>query len=626
MKVWRYSRWDGSQAAFTLDAEQALDALGDGMMEGLSLAEALDWMRRAGFELAGLDLRVMGLEELMDELRGELRALEQQVRMDQATDELRRRLDEILDREERAQRETSGYESRRMNEFLERRHAPAQKLSERIERFRDWSFGDEAAGEAFAELLEELDRLRGLEDFLREHGARFRGSQPADYETAQRIRERMQALERLLRDLAEGNLEPLDPEQLGELLSQDALRSLIVLRDLEPTLRRAGFLRDGQRGAELTPKAIRRIGAQALAAVYGALRKGSPGVHDTTHNGVGLPRPDETRPWQFGDAFDVDVVRSLLNAVKRNARDPIAPATTRSRAQGGRPASGAAEGRGARSPQASEASAQRGEAERSSSVPKASEAHQDAGASRQIRRNDGLEGRRSAAAANRPAPFGAPANLAISWQQEDLEVRETDYHTRCTTVLALDMSWSMSWAGRFPAAKRVALALDHLIRTRYPRDHFFVVGFSTRARELRIPELPEASWDMGEPFTNLQEALMVAERLIARHPSPSAQVLVITDGQPTAYFRGRELRVEWPMGFGGVSPHAAAETLQQVRRITRRGVTINTFMLDASPELIGFVEQMTRINKGRALYTSPARLGSYVMVDYLSRRRRQRTA
>jgi uncharacterized protein with von Willebrand factor type A (vWA) domain len=210
---------------------------------------------------------------------------------------------------------------------------------------------------------------------------------------------------------------------------------------------------------------------------------------------------------------------------------------------------------------------------------------------------------------------------SISWSMEDLEVREMDHHTQCTTVLALDMSWSMSWAGRFPAAKRVALALDHLIRTRYPRDHFFVVGFSTRARELRIPELPEATWDMGEPFTNLQEALMLAERLIARHPSPSSQVLVITDGQPTAYFRGRELRVEWPMGFGGVSPHAAVQTLEQVRRITRQGVTINTFMLDASPELVAFVEQMTRINKGRALYTRPERLGSFVMVDYLARRR-----
>src|SRR5690606_28094637 len=170
------------------------------MMEGFSLAEALEWMQRAGFELAGLDVRVMGLDELAEEVREELRALESRYRMDEALGELRRRLDEILDREERAQRETSGYESSRMNDFLERRHAPAERLSDAIERFRDWAFADPQAGEDFAELLEELERLRALERFLAERGARFRGPQAADYETAQRIRERIEALTGLLRD------------------------------------------------------------------------------------------------------------------------------------------------------------------------------------------------------------------------------------------------------------------------------------------------------------------------------------------------------------------------------------------------------------------------------------------
>jgi uncharacterized protein with von Willebrand factor type A (vWA) domain len=186
------------------------------------------------------------------------------------------------------------------------------------------------------------------------------------------------------------------------------------------------------------------------------------------------------------------------------------------------------------------------------------------------------------------------------------------------------MSWSMSWAGRFPAAKRVALAMDHLIRTRFPRDHFFVVGFSTRAREISVQELPEVCWDMGEPFTNLQEGLMVAERLIVKHPSASPQIIVITDGQPTAYFAGKELHVEWPMGFGGVSPHAVVETLKTVRRVTQRGITINTFMLDDAPELLGFVEQMTQINRGRAFYTSPTQLGSFLMVDYISHKKLRR--
>ena len=129
---------------------------------------------------------------------------------------------------------------------------------------------------------------------------------------------------------------------------------------------------------------------------------------------------------------------------------------------------------------------------------------------------------------------------------------------------------------------------------------------------------------MAEPFTNLQEGLMLAERLITRNPSRSPQILVITDGQPTAYFLGRELHVEWPMGFGGVSPHAVAETMKQVRRLTRRGVTINTFMLDDSPELLGFVEHMTEVNRGRAFFTAPSRLGSFMMVDYLNGRRNRR--
>ena len=104
------------------------------------------------------------------------------------------------------------------------------------------------------------------------------------------------------------------------------------------------------------------------------------------------------------------------------------------------------------------------------------------------------------------------------------------------------------------------------------------------------------------------------------------QILVITDGQPTAYFDSGELRVEWPMGFGGISPHAVAETLKQVHRVTRLGVTINTFMLDDAPELVGFVERMTQINRGRAFYTSPTQLGSFLMVDYLSHRRLRRSA
>lgn len=544
MKSIVYGRWDGSQCEFSLDAAVALDALSNLLMEGLDLEEALEWMRRHGFELEGLDMRVMGVEELLNELREEADSLTDRYRLDGAADELRRRLEDLLDREQRTLRAAHGFESARMNDFLTRRHAETAALSDAIEQFRDYAFEDPQAGEDYAELASELDRLRELEDFLRRCGARFRGSQPADYETAQQIRERFEAIEELARNLEQGNFEPISPEDLRGLLGEDAARSFVLLRDLESRLRRAGYLRDGGDGRELTPRAIRRIGAQALAEVYGALRKDRLGGHETDVRGAAIPRPDETRPFEFGEPLDLDIVRTLLNSVLRTAARGSGP-------DGGRP--------------------------------------------------------------------------GIRLSVEDFVLRECDFSTQTTTVLLLDMSWSMSWAGRFPAAKRVALALDHLIRTRFPRDQFFIVGFSTRARELPIRELPEATWDLADPFTNLQDGLRVAERLIARHPSASPQVLVITDGQPTAYFSDGQLRVEWPTGFGGVSPRAVAATLRQVRRITRRGATINTFMLDDAPELVGFVERMTQINRGRALFSSPAQLGSYLMVDYLSGQRVRRS-
>jgi uncharacterized protein with von Willebrand factor type A (vWA) domain len=498
-------------------------------------------MRQQGFALGGLDMRVMGVEELLAELRREIESLYDRYDLSQVRDDLRRRLDEILDREQAAVKEAHGFESAHMNDFMERRHAPSEGLAEAIERFRDYDFEDSEAGDDFAEMLAEVQRTGRLEAFLDEHEARFRGDEVADYETAQALRERLEQIAGLEQDLAEGDLSAVSADELRDLLGDPAANSLLLLQRMEDDLERAGLLRGGEDPA-LTPRAIRRIGAHALAEVYAALRKGRRGGHETRDHGIVTPRPDETKPYVFGEALDLDVVRTLLRAVSRGAELP-AP--------------------GAREPR-------------------------------------------------------------IALCVDDFVVRESDTLTQSTTVLLLDMSWSMSWAGRFAAAKRVALAMDHLIRTRYPRDHFFVVGFSTRARELAAHELPEISWDLGEPFTNLQEGLMVAERLIVRHPSASPQVLVVTDGQPTAYFRDGELHVEWPLGFGGISPHAVAETMKTVHRVTRRGITINTFMLDDAPELLGFVERVTEVNRGRAFYTEPGRLGSFLMVDYLNGRKSRR--
>ncbi len=541
MTAYRYSRWDGTQAEFSLDTGSALDAMTDLMMEGLSAQEALEWMRRMGFELAGLEMRVMGLDEIQNQLRQSLQDLYDQYSMSRALAGIEERLEEILASEQRTLQRDCGYESAAMNDFLGRRHAASPRISDRIDQFRDYPFRDPQAARDFARLLAELDALTELEDFLQERGERFRGDEEADYAQAQEIRQRVQAIEQMMQELASGNLEGISSEALGELLTEQAGRSVILIRGLESEMRDAGLLRGQGDALELTPRAIRQMGASALADVYRMLKRDRSGDHSSSERGIAMPRPDETRPWEYGDSLDLDIVKTVLNGVKRRV------------------------------------------------------------------------------CANHVST-GASVSLAL----EDFEVRETDCDTQTTTILLLDLSWSMSWAGRFPAAKRVAIALGHLIRTHYPRDHFAVVGFSTQAREIPIAELPEVCWDMSDPFTNLQQGLMVAEDLIRRKPCASPQVLVITDGQPTAYLCDGELRVEWPSGLGGVSPHAVAETLAQVRRVTKRGVTINTFMLDDAPELVGFVERMTQINHGRAFYTHPSQLGSFMMVDYVSQRRQRR--
>jgi uncharacterized protein with von Willebrand factor type A (vWA) domain len=241
--------------------------------------------------------------------------------------------------------------------------------------------------------------------------------------------------------------------------------------------------------------------------------------------------------------------------------------------------------------------------------------------------------------ATKPYAFGDPLHLdlvgtlknalrrgaavPLRLDPRDFEVQETRHATHTSTVLLLDMSWSMSWEGRFAAAKRVAMAMESLIKSRYPRDYFAIVGFYTRATELKVQDLPEASWNMGDPFTNLQDGLRLASDLLSRHPSPNQYMIIITDGQPTAYFSRGRLYCEWPLSFGGISMRAAQETLREVERVTRRGIVINTFMLDDSPSLRAFVERMTRINKGRALFTRPDRLGEYLLVDYIARKRKK---
>jgi uncharacterized protein with von Willebrand factor type A (vWA) domain len=217
-------------------------------------------------------------------------------------------------------------------------------------------------------------------------------------------------------------------------------------------------------------------------------------------------------------------------------------------------------------------------------------------------------------------PENAPAirgTAGVKLAAADFDVFRTELLTRTSTVLLVDMSRSMLLRGCFVAAKKVAVALDTLIRTQFPHDDLTVIGFAYYARELRPEALAELTWHGYEYGTNLQHGLMLARRILGRHRGGERQIVVITDGEPTAHFEDGQVEFSYPP-----TRRTIQETLREVQRCTREGITINTFMLERSRALAEFVALVTRMNRGRAFYATPERLGEYVLVDFVSRRTR----
>jgi uncharacterized protein with von Willebrand factor type A (vWA) domain len=210
---------------------------------------------------------------------------------------------------------------------------------------------------------------------------------------------------------------------------------------------------------------------------------------------------------------------------------------------------------------------------------------------------------------------GTPVRLS----PEDFEVERTEMLTRSATMLLLDVSLSMPMRDNFLPAKKVAMALHALITTQFPRDYFGLVSFGRVAREVKPELLPEMSWDF-EWGTNMHHALLLARRALNRQTG-TKQIIMVTDGEPTAHIEGGEAYFQYPP-----SPVTIEETLKEVMRCTRDGIRINTFMLDESYYLRGFVERMMKLNGGRAFFTSADTLGSYVLVDFLEQRRVNRRA
>jgi Ca-activated chloride channel family protein len=209
--------------------------------------------------------------------------------------------------------------------------------------------------------------------------------------------------------------------------------------------------------------------------------------------------------------------------------------------------------------------------------------------------------------------LGLPLNL----EYRDLQVHQCEYQSSCATVLMLDCSHSMILYGedRFTPAKKVAMALSHLIRTQYPGDSLSLVLFHDSAEEVPLSQLARVK--VGPYYTNTREGLRMAQRILQRQRKDMKQIVMITDGKPSALTLedGRIYKNAF-----GLDPLVVSQTLEEVSKCKRAGVLINTFMLASDYGLVQFVQKVTQMCRGKAYFTTPYTLGQYLLMDYLSRK------
>jgi uncharacterized protein with von Willebrand factor type A (vWA) domain len=366
---------------------------------------------------------------------------------------------------------------------------------------------------------------------------RMRGNQPLGMSDATTALEELADLEELESTLGQeypgASLEDVDEEAVRRALGRSAVDDLRQLREVERELERQGYLRrDGGR-LELTPKAVRRLGATALRRVFASLSASTRGDHDVPDAGSAGELTGSSRAWQFGDSQPLDVVRTVSNAILRNGP---------------------------------------------------------------VDRADG-----------------------VKLHVDDFEVVETERRTSAAVCLLVDLSWSMTLRGTWGVAKSTAMALHSLVTTRFPQDALQIIGFSNYARVLQPTELAGLDAEMVQG-TNLQHALLIAGRFLDRHPEHEPVVLVVTDGEPTAHLLpSGDYAFDWPP-----SPQTLAVTLAEADKMTRRGATLNVFMLAEDRGLVDFVEKLAKRNGGRVFAPSSDKLGDYVVSDYLRARRGRR--
>jgi uncharacterized protein with von Willebrand factor type A (vWA) domain len=639
----RYSRWDDTQDPFgpDLPAAELLEELSEDVLSGAGAEGALARLMRRGMEG-----RFSGLDALRARLRDQRAREQAALDLQGPLEEIRERLEEIVERERTTLSFEPDEDARTREAFLAALppDAPGQ-----IRELTDYRFRDGAAQRMFDELLEHL-REQVMGAYFRSMAQGMQGLGPEELE---RFRDMLAELNTMLeqRERGEpydfegfmeryGDLFPGEPKTLDELLEQmarrmAAMRRLLASMSPEQRAELQALAEQVMQDLDLAFE-VDRLGAN-LASAFPQMPWDEPTLAagetamplsatvdamERLHDFEDLDRSlrgeyagasvDDVDEEAIRRTLGEEAVRDLrrLKRIER-ALEEAGLVTRR-------------EGRLEVTPKGARKLGER------ALVRVFERLRRDREGTHEARIAGGLA---EPTGATRPWRFGDEGQIAVQrtvfnavlrggpitdgrLSPDDFELVEAEQRTEAATALLLDLSFSMPLRGHFVHAKRMALALHALIEGRYPHDHLYMIGFSDFARPMQPQDLTAAGWERVYG-TNMQHAFNLAGRLLANHPRATRQVIMVTDGEPTAHLEGEQAFFSWPP-----VPKTIRLTLAEAMRLAKAGITLNVFMLEDSPGLIRFMERLAELTAGRIFLMDDRQIGEFIVRDYVARRER----
>ena len=638
----RYSRWDGRQDPFgpEIPAADVLEEMSEDILSGAGAQGALQRLLRRGMQgrFGGLDTLRGRLQQARAEARSALD-------LSGPLEDIRERLEELLERE----RTTLSFEATdvaRMREaFLDQ--LPSDTPGQ-IRELTDYRFVDPQAQQMFDELMEHV-REQVMGAYFRNMAEGMRNITP---EQMQAFKDMLSGLNGLIEKRERGELTPEDfssfmerygdffpddPKTLDELLENMARRmaamsSLLGSMSLEQRAELQALAEQVMGDMDLAFE-LDRLGAN-LASMFPQMPWGEPAMGEGEGNQPLSATVDAMeRLHEFEDldrAMQADYAGASLEDVDEDAlrrrlgEEAVGDLRRLKEIERALERAGLVQRRNGRLEVSPRGARKMGER---ALVRVFERLKRDREGTHEARDPGGLA---EPTGATRPWQFGDTGQIAVqrtvfnavvrgggaelALRSDDFELVEAEQRTETATALLLDLSFSMPLRGHFVHAKKMALALHALIEGRYPHDRLYLVGFSDYAREMQPSDLTAAGWERVYG-TNMHHAFNLAGRLLNQHPRAARQVIMVTDGEPTAHLEGERAFFSWPP-----VPKTIDLTLAEAIRLAKAGVTLNIFMLEESAGLIRFMERLARLTAGRVFLMDDRDLGDFVVRDYVARR------